>query len=32
VYMTDIASTVTAMLGIQMPSGNIGHVIKEVAK
>ena len=31
-YMTDIASTLAAMLHIQMPSGCIGHVIEEVAK
>lgn len=31
-YMTDIAPTVAAMLKIQMPSGNIGHVISEVLK
>lgn len=29
-YMTDIAATVSALLHIQMPSGNIGHVIEEV--
>ncbi|MGC4036029.1 MAG: alkaline phosphatase family protein [Chitinophagaceae bacterium] len=32
VFMTDIAPTVAAMLHIQMPSGNIGHVITEVMK
>jgi predicted AlkP superfamily pyrophosphatase or phosphodiesterase len=32
VYMTDIAPTVAALLKIQMPSGNIGHVITEVIK
>ena len=32
VYMTDIASTVCAMLQIQMPSGSIGNVIEEVIK
>jgi predicted AlkP superfamily pyrophosphatase or phosphodiesterase len=32
VYMTDIAPTVAALLKIQMPSGNIGHVITEVMK
>jgi predicted AlkP superfamily pyrophosphatase or phosphodiesterase len=32
VYMTDIAPTVAALLKIQMPSGNIGHVITEVLK
>jgi hypothetical protein len=31
-YMTDIAPTIAAMLHIQMPSGNIGHVIEEVMK
>jgi predicted AlkP superfamily pyrophosphatase or phosphodiesterase len=31
-YMTDIASTVTAMLHIQMPSGAVGKVIEEVAR
>lgn len=29
-YMTDIAATLSALLHIQMPSGNIGHVIEEV--
>ena len=29
-YMTDISATVSALLHIQMPSGNIGHVIEEV--
>ncbi len=29
-YMTDISATVAALLHIQMPSGNIGHVIEEV--
>jgi hypothetical protein len=32
VYMTDIAPTLAALLKIQMPSGNIGHVITEVMK
>jgi len=32
VYMTDIAPTMAALLKIQMPSGNIGHVITEVLK
>ena len=32
VYMSDIASTVAALLRIQMPSGNIGTVIQEVIK
>ncbi len=31
-YMTDIAPTVAAMLKIQMPNGNIGHVIDELIK
>jgi predicted AlkP superfamily pyrophosphatase or phosphodiesterase len=31
-YMTDIAPTVAAMLQVQMPSGNVGHVITEVMK
>lgn len=30
--MTDIAPTVAAMLHIQMPSGNVGHVIEEITK
>ena len=30
--MADIAPTLAAMLHIQMPSGNVGHVIEEVAK
>jgi phosphopentomutase len=29
-YMTDIASTVAAMLHIQMPNGSVGKVIEEV--
>lgn len=29
-YMTDISATVSALLHIQMPSGNIGHAIEEV--
>ncbi|KAF0241325.1 MAG: type I phosphodiesterase/nucleotide [Chitinophagaceae bacterium] len=32
VYMHDIASTLAALLHIQMPSGNIGHPIEEVLK
>ena len=32
VYMTDIAPTLAAILGIQMPSGTIGKVIDEVTK
>lgn len=32
VYMTDIAPTLAALLQIQMPSGNIGHVIEEIIK
>lgn len=31
-YMTDIAPTVTTLLGIQMPSGSIGQPILEVLK
>lgn len=31
-YMTDIASTIAALLKIQMPSGNIGKVISEAIK
>jgi phosphopentomutase len=31
-YMTDIAPTISALLKIQMPSGNIGKVIEEVIK
>jgi predicted AlkP superfamily pyrophosphatase or phosphodiesterase len=31
-YMTDIASTVAALLHIQMPSGAVGKVIEEVMK
>ncbi|HEX6431626.1 MAG TPA: alkaline phosphatase family protein, partial [Niastella sp.] len=31
-YMTDIAPTLAALLHIQMPSGNVGSVIQEVAK
>ena len=31
-YMTDISATVAGLLHIQMPSGNIGHVIEEVKK
>jgi predicted AlkP superfamily pyrophosphatase or phosphodiesterase len=30
-YMTDIAPTLSAILNIQMPSGNVGKVIVEVA-
>ena len=32
VYMHDIASTIAALLHIQMPSGNIGKPIEEVLK
>lgn len=32
VYMHDIASTLAALLHIQMPSGNIGHPITEILK
>ena len=31
-YMTDIAPTITTLLGIQMPSGSIGKPILEVIK
>jgi hypothetical protein len=31
-YMTDVAPTLAALLHIQMPSGNVGAVIQEVAK
>jgi predicted AlkP superfamily pyrophosphatase or phosphodiesterase len=31
-YMTDIASTLAALLHIQMPSGAVGNVIEEVIK
>ena len=31
-YMTDIAATIAALLKIQMPNGNVGHVISEVLK
>jgi hypothetical protein len=31
-YMTDIAPTVTTLLGIQMPSGSIGKPILEVLR
>lgn len=30
IHMTDIAPTLAAMLNIQMPSGNVGHVISEL--
>jgi hypothetical protein len=32
IYMTDIATTLAALLKIQMPSGSIGKVISEVIK
>jgi hypothetical protein len=32
VHMTDISPTLAALLRIQMPSGNIGHVIEEITK
>jgi predicted AlkP superfamily pyrophosphatase or phosphodiesterase len=32
VYMSDIAGTVSALLKIQMPSGNVGNIIEEVIK
>lgn len=31
-YMTDIAPTISTLLGIQMPSGNIGQPVLEVLK
>jgi hypothetical protein len=31
-YMTDIAPTLAALLRIQAPNGNVGHVITEVIK
>ncbi|MEO5907816.1 MAG: alkaline phosphatase family protein, partial [Ginsengibacter sp.] len=31
-YMTDIAPTISALLNIQMPSGNVGNVIEELVK
>jgi len=31
-YMTDIAPTISALLHIQMPNGNVGKVIEEVMK
>ncbi|HWB28695.1 MAG TPA: alkaline phosphatase PafA [Chitinophagaceae bacterium] len=31
-YMTDISPTIAALLHIQMPSGNVGHVIEDVMK
>lgn len=32
VYMTDIAPTVSALLNIQMPSGNVGKALTELTK
>ncbi len=32
VKMTDIASTVAALLHVQMPNGSVGHVIEEITK
>jgi len=32
VNITDVAPTISALLHIQMPNGNIGHVIEEVLK
>ncbi|MFT3981716.1 MAG: alkaline phosphatase family protein [Ferruginibacter sp.] len=32
VYMTDIAPTVAALLNIQMPNGNVGKALTELAK
>lgn len=31
-YMTDISPTIAALLHIQMPNGNVGHVIEDVMK
>ncbi|HTL07948.1 MAG TPA: alkaline phosphatase PafA [Chitinophagaceae bacterium] len=31
-YMTDIAPSIAALLHIQMPNGNVGHVIEELGK
>lgn len=31
-YMTDIAPTLAALLRIQMPNGNVGHVVEELTK
>lgn len=31
-YMTDIAPTIAALLRIQMPNGNVGHVVEELTK
>jgi hypothetical protein len=31
-YMTDIAPPLAAMLQIQMPNGNVGKVLEEIAK
>jgi arylsulfatase A-like enzyme len=31
-YMTDIAPTITTLLGIQMPSGSIGTPVLQVLK
>lgn len=31
-YMTDIAPTLAALLRIQMPNGNVGHVIEEITR
>jgi hypothetical protein len=32
VYMTDIAPTISALLHIQMPNGNVGKPITEVLR
>jgi predicted AlkP superfamily pyrophosphatase or phosphodiesterase len=32
VYMTDVAPTISAMLNIQMPSGNVGKALVELTK
>ncbi|MCG2617322.1 alkaline phosphatase family protein [Terrimonas sp. NA20] len=31
-HMTDFAPTVAALLHIQMPNGNVGHVVEEITK
>jgi predicted AlkP superfamily pyrophosphatase or phosphodiesterase len=31
-YMTDFAPTIAALLHIQMPNGNVGHVVEEITK
>ena len=32
VYMTDIAPTISALLQIQMPNGNVGKALVEIVK